>query len=88
MAWPCYGSPQRAASPIYVTGLAEAAHFAERHGLENVWLIAGAAREAGTASPLLDVCEALYRETQALGLGGADMVALVCAIEQRTATIV
>jgi len=56
--------------------------------LENVRLIAEAAREAGTASPLLDVCHALYRETQALGLGGADMVAVVRAIEQRTATIV
>jgi 3-hydroxyisobutyrate dehydrogenase len=109
-----------------VTGLAEAAHFAQRHGLdlarlvavldagpmasdvsrvkgakllaqdfsvqaaisnvlENVRLIAGAAREAGIASPLLDVCHALYGETQALGLGGADMVAVIRAIEQRTA---
>jgi 3-hydroxyisobutyrate dehydrogenase len=109
-----------------VTGLAEAAHFAQRHGLdlgqlvavldagpmasdvsrvkaaklvaadfavqaaicnvlENVRLIAGAARGAGIASPLLDVCQALYGETQALGLGGADMVAVIRAIEQRTA---
>jgi 3-hydroxyisobutyrate dehydrogenase len=109
-----------------VTGLAEAAHFAQRHGLdlgqlvavldagpmasdvsrvkaaklvaadfavqaaicnvlENVRLIAGAARGAGIASPLLDVCHALYGETQALGLGGADMVAVIRAIEQRTA---
>ena len=109
-----------------VTGLAEAAHFAQRHGLdlaklvavldagpmasdvsrvkgaklvahdfavqaaianvlENVRLIAGAAREAGIASPLLDVCLALYGETSALGLGDADMIAVIRAIEQRTA---
>ncbi len=111
-----------------VTGLAEAAHFAERHGLdlaqlvavldagpmasdvsrvkaaklvaqdfgaqaaisnvlENNRLIAGAAREAGIASPLLDVCHALYGEAEALGLGGADMVAVIRAIEQRTAAV-
>ncbi len=110
-----------------VTGLAEAVHFAERHGLdlaqfvavldagpmasdvsrvkaaklvardfaaqaaisnvlENVRLIAGAAREAGVASPLIDDCYALYNETQALGLGGADMVAVIRAIERRTAS--
>ena len=34
------------------------------------------------------VCQELYRETRALGLGGADMVAVVRAIEQRTATSV
>lgn len=112
-----------------VTGLVEAVHFAERHGLdlaqfvaaldagpmasdvsrvkaakllahdfavqasisnvlENNRLIAGAAREAGIASPLLDVCHALYGETQALGLGGTDMVAVIRAIEQRTAAVV
>jgi 3-hydroxyisobutyrate dehydrogenase len=108
-----------------VTGLVEAVHFAERHGLdlaqlvavldagpmasdvsrvkaaklvaqdfavqaaisnvlENNRLIAVAARGAGIASPLLDVCHALYSETQALGLEGADMVAVIRAIEQRT----
>jgi 3-hydroxyisobutyrate dehydrogenase len=56
--------------------------------LENVRLIAEAAREAGIASPLLDVCHALYGEIQALGLGGADMVAVIRAIEQRTAAVV
>ena len=110
-----------------VTGLAEAVHFAQRHGLhldrlravldaspmasdvsrvkaaklvsedfavqaaitnvlENVRLIADAAREAGIASPLLDVCHALYGEAEALGLGRADMVAVIRAIERRTAT--
>jgi 3-hydroxyisobutyrate dehydrogenase len=52
--------------------------------LENVQLIADAARETGVASPLLDVCHALYGETQALGLGAEDMAAVVRAIERRT----
>jgi 3-hydroxyisobutyrate dehydrogenase len=51
--------------------------------LDNNRLIAAAARAAGIASPLLDVCHTLYRETQQLGLGGADMIAVVRAIEAR-----
>lgn len=111
-----------------VTGLVEATHFAERHGLdlarfeaaldagpmasdlsrvkaaklvthdyavqaaisnvlESTRLIAGAAREAGIASPLSDVCHALYGETRALGLESADIVAVIRAIEQRTAAV-
>jgi len=110
-----------------LTGLAEAAHFAERHGIEltqlatvlnagpmasnvlrvkaekiaerdfsahaaisnvlnNSHLIAEAARTAGIASPLLDVCHELYRETLALGHGAADIVAVLKAIEGRSAT--
>jgi reactive intermediate/imine deaminase len=108
-----------------VTGLAEAVHFADRHGLnlnqlmavlnggpmasdvsrvkapklvgrdfavqatisnvlENSRLIAEAVREAGVASPLLDVCHALYGETRALGFGDADMAAVLKAIEARS----
>jgi 3-hydroxyisobutyrate dehydrogenase len=108
-----------------VTGLAEAVHFADRHGLnlnqlvavlnagpmasdvsrakapkligrdfaveatisnvlENNRLTAAAAREAGVASPLLDVCHALYGETRALGYGNADMAAVLKAIEARS----
>lgn len=108
-----------------VTGLAEAVHFADRHGLdlnqfaavlnagpmasdvsrmkapklvgrefsvqatisnvlENNRLIAEAAREASIASPLLDVCHALYGETRALGFGDADMAAVLKAIEARS----
>jgi 3-hydroxyisobutyrate dehydrogenase len=112
-----------------VTGLAEAAHFADRHGLDmhrfvsvldagpmassvsrvkalklmtrdfavqaaisdvlhnNCKLIADEARKEGIASPLLDVCHALYGETHALGLADSDMVAVLRAIEQRTAAI-
>jgi 3-hydroxyisobutyrate dehydrogenase len=40
------------------------------------------ARGHSIASPLLDVCQALYTETQALGLGGADMISVIR--EQRT----
>jgi 3-hydroxyisobutyrate dehydrogenase len=112
-----------------VTALAEAAHFAERYGLDlarlaavldagpmasdlsrikaaklvtqdfavqaairdvlkNTQLIAAAAREAGIASPLIDACNSLYGETQSLGLGGADIVAVIRAIEERTAALV
>lgn len=108
-----------------VTCLAEAAHFADRHGLdmqqflavldagpmassvsrvkalklvardfaaqassanvlENTRLIAEAARQADLASPLLDVCHALYAETVALGHGQSDMVVVIRAIEART----
>jgi 3-hydroxyisobutyrate dehydrogenase len=109
-----------------VTGLAEAFHFADRHGLDqrllrevldagpmasavsrmkgpklldrdftvqaaaadvlkNNRLIAEAARKATVASPLLDVCHALYGEAVERGHGGEDMVAVVRALEARTA---
>jgi 3-hydroxyisobutyrate dehydrogenase len=109
-----------------VTGLAEAAHFADRHGLDmeqfasvldvgpmassvsrikagklvardfdvqasisdvlenNCRQIAEAARAAGIASPLLDACHTLFGEAHALGLGGADMAAVIRAIEERS----
>lgn len=111
-----------------VTGLAEAVHFAQHHGvdlanlatvldaspmasdvsrvkaaklasrdfaaqaaipnvLENTTLIADAARAARIASPLLDVCHALYAETNALVDSDSDMVAVVRTIEKRTAAI-
>lgn len=108
-----------------VTCLAEAVHFADRHGLdmqqflavldagpmassvsrvkalklvardfavqassanvlENTRLIVEAARQADLASPLLDICHALYAETVALGHGQSDAVAVIRAIEART----
>ncbi len=111
-----------------VTGLAEAMHFAERHGLDlatldavldagpmasavsrvkstkllhrdftrqaaifdvlkNSRLVAAAARQAEIATPLIDVCCALYGETAAMGSAEADMVAVVRAIEHRTAAL-
>jgi 3-hydroxyisobutyrate dehydrogenase len=53
--------------------------------LKNNRLVVEAAREARIASPLIDVCFALYGETEAIGLGDEDMVAVIRAIEQRTA---
>jgi 3-hydroxyisobutyrate dehydrogenase len=53
--------------------------------LKNSRLVAEAARSAKIASPLLDVCHALYGETQALGLGQSDVVAVIRAIQRRTA---
>ncbi|MDQ0947164.1 3-hydroxyisobutyrate dehydrogenase-like beta-hydroxyacid dehydrogenase [Streptomyces phaeochromogenes] len=108
-----------------VTGLTEAFHFAERHGLdqrllqdvldagpmasavsrvkapklvtrdftvqaaatnvlENNRLIAEAARKAGLASPLLDICHTLFGEAVDQGHGGEDMVAVLHALEART----
>lgn len=55
--------------------------------LKNNRLIAQAARDAGLASPLLDVCYALYGETLALGHGQADMIGVLRAIEARTAAL-
>lgn len=54
--------------------------------LKNNRLIAEAARRAQLASPLLDACYALYGETQQLGLGQSDMIAVIRAIEARTDT--
>lgn len=45
---------------------------------------AEAARQAELASPLLDVCHALYTGTVALGHGDSDAVAVIRAIEART----
>jgi len=111
-----------------VTGLVEAAHFADRQGLDmelfkavvdagqmasgisriksgklvernfsvqaaisdvlkNSRLVAEAARQAGIASPLLDACHALYAETESLGLGREDMVAVIRALEARTGAL-
>lgn len=108
-----------------VTGLAEAFHFADRHGLDvrqlqaildagpmssnvskvkgaklasgdftvqsaisdvlkNTRLTTQAAREKGLASPLLDVCEALYSEAIDQNHAGIDMAGVIKAIEART----
>jgi len=52
--------------------------------LENNRLITAAAREAGLASPLIDVCHTLFGETLQLGEDDSDMVAVLRAIETRT----
>lgn len=53
--------------------------------LKNNQLAAQAANNAQLAAPLLEVCQDLYSETLALGHGKADMVAVVRAIEARSA---
>jgi len=53
--------------------------------LENTTLITEAARTARVASPLLDICHTLYAESGALREKDLDMVAVIRAIEQRTA---
>jgi len=111
-----------------VTGLAEATHFAQCHGidlaklvavldaspmasdvsrvkatklaahdyaaqativnvLENITLIADAARAMRTASPLLDLCHSLYAEAADALPGDVDMIAVIRAIERRSAAI-
>jgi len=50
-------------------------------------LIAEAARAAGMASPVLDLCRTLYGESVELGNGRLDMVSVVKAIEARTAAL-
>ncbi|QTR03659.1 NAD(P)-dependent oxidoreductase [Saccharothrix algeriensis] len=52
--------------------------------LKNNRLIAEAARAAGVASPLLDVCHALFGETVEQGHGAEDMAAVIRAIRTRT----
>ncbi|HEX8620172.1 MAG TPA: NAD(P)-dependent oxidoreductase [Thermoanaerobaculia bacterium] len=58
-----------------------------RNVLMNNALIAAAAREAGIASPLLDVCHGLFAETEGSGQGALDMVAVLGAIEERTTVL-
>ena len=59
-------------------------HAAIADVFKNNSFVSQAARDAGIASPLLDVCHALYSETLALGHGALDMAAVVKAIEART----
>ncbi len=59
-------------------------HAAIADVFKNNRLVSQAARQADIASPLLDVCHALYGETLALGHGAEDMAAVVKALEART----
>ncbi|MEG3143452.1 NAD(P)-dependent oxidoreductase [Sphingomonas sp. RT2P30] len=52
--------------------------------LMNSRLVAGAARAAGIATPLLDASHLLYAEASAAGFGAADMVGVGAAITGRT----
>jgi len=55
--------------------------------LMNNRLVAGAARAAGIATPLLDISHQLYVEASAGGFGAVDMVGVSAAIERRTAVL-
>jgi 3-hydroxyisobutyrate dehydrogenase len=55
--------------------------------LKNNRLIVDAAARAGIASPLLDVCAALFAETLALDEGASDMIAVLHGLERRTAML-
>ncbi|GAA5037167.1 3-hydroxyisobutyrate dehydrogenase [Thermocatellispora tengchongensis] len=81
-AGPMASAVSRAKAAKLVTGdFTVAAAIADV--LKNTRLIAEAARDAGAASPLIDVCRALYGESVALGHGGADMAAVVAALRAR-----
>lgn len=49
----------------------------------NTRLVTDAARDTGTASPLIDACRELFAESERLGHGAEDMAAVVRAIEAR-----
>lgn len=52
---------------------------------KNTGLIAAAARAAGAATPLADVCHELFEESVALGESSADLVAVLTALRTRAA---
>lgn len=54
---------------------------------DNCRLSAEAAKQAGLAAPLVDVCHALYGEAIELGLADLDMTAVVEAMERRTSRL-
>jgi len=53
----------------------------------NSRLVADQADRTRIAVPLLEVCRSLFADAESLGLGGADMAAVVAAIEARTAAL-
>lgn len=62
-------------------------HAAIADVLKNNRLIVEAARDAGIASPLTDTCHGLYQQAFDLGHDRADMIAVVAAMEARSADI-
>jgi 3-hydroxyisobutyrate dehydrogenase len=55
-----------------------------RDGCNSTRLITNAARDAHTATGLMDVCRELYEETVTLGHGSSDMISVIRAIEARS----
>jgi 3-hydroxyisobutyrate dehydrogenase len=68
-----------------------ASDFTAQAAISDVWmntrLITDAATATGVAVPLLDICETLFAETEALGHSRDDMAAVLKAIEARTAAV-
>lgn len=62
-----------------------AAQAAAEVVLENTHLIGAAARQAHISTPLLDAAHQLLEETVGLGFGGEDLVAMLRALETRSA---
>ncbi|CAM5260430.1 NAD(P)-dependent oxidoreductase OS=Streptomyces tendae OX=1932 GN=GUR47_02110 PE=3 SV=1 [Streptomyces tendae] len=85
-AGPMASAVSRMKAPKLLTG-DFTAQAAAADVLKNNRLIAEAARAAGLASPLLDAARALFEETVSLGHGGEDMVAVLRALEARTAEL-
>ena len=50
---------------------------------KNTGLITATARTAGAATPLAVVCDELFGEAVELGLGSADLIAVLRALESR-----
>lgn len=81
------------ASPIAGVKLDKLRHedFSPQAAIPDVYrnnrLIAEAARQARLATPLLDVCHDLFRETAAGKFGGLDMIGVLRGIELRTDSI-
>jgi 3-hydroxyisobutyrate dehydrogenase len=55
--------------------------------LKNNRLVAEAARQRQLASPLIDVCQALFDEAVGHGLAGQDMAAVLGSLQARTARL-
>jgi 3-hydroxyisobutyrate dehydrogenase len=55
--------------------------------LKNNRLVAGAARQRQLASPLIDVCHALFDEAVGHGLAGQDMAAVLGSLQARSARL-
>lgn len=63
----------------------ETAQASIRDALANSVLVTDAARAAGTATPLVDLCRALYAEAADQGAAALDMSSVLRALQARTA---
>ncbi|WP_309128310.1 NAD(P)-dependent oxidoreductase [Microbacterium sp.] len=59
-------------------------HAAIPDVLKNSRLVQDHAQKTGNATPLMEVCTALYAEAESLGRSGDDMAAVIAALRHRT----